>query len=98
MTLALSTKTTYPTLLEDFTTRNLVLDDIMELLEFVKQRVSELSSDAGGLLQVDTQLPSSLQAHSSKDVQEMIGNVMLVLDKLTNKRIQQLLLMLGSQR
>lgn len=70
----------------------------MELLEFVKQRVSELSSDAGGLLQVDTQLPLSLQAHSSKDVQEMIGNVMLVLDKLTNKRIQQLLLMLGSQR
>ena len=42
----------YLTLLEDMTVRNMVLDDLMELQEFLQQRVNELSSDTGSLLLV----------------------------------------------
>lgn len=99
------------TLLEDIDTRNLLMDQLSELFEFIKQRMTELSSTADTsnttttatnssvgslLLQVD--LPSSVQAYSSDDVMAMLSNVRLVIDKMTSKRTQQLLLMLGSQR
>ena len=69
----------------------------MELLEFTKQRVNECtSSDTGGILQVD--LPALVQAYSSEDIQDMVDKINVVINKLTNKKTQQLLLMLGSQR
>ena len=88
----------YPTILEDFNTRNMLLDDLMELFEFTKQRISETVGRGGGgwVLQVD--LPSSVQGYSSQDIEEMSCNVSSVIDALTNKKSQQLLLMLGSQR
>ena len=76
----------------------MLLDDLMELFEFTKQRISETVGRGGGgwVLQVD--LPSSVQGYSSQDIEEMSCNVSSVIDALTNKKSQQLLLMLGSQR
>lgn len=91
-----STVSRNPTVLEDFLTRNVLLDDIMELSEFTKQMINELSAEAGSILQID--LPTAVQAYSSQDIQEMFDNVTIVIEKLTNKKCQQLLLMLGSQR
>ncbi|XP_019849688.1 PREDICTED: CDK5 regulatory subunit-associated protein 3-like [Amphimedon queenslandica] len=98
---SLGTVSQYPTVLEDFNTRNMLLDDLMELFEFTKQRINETvgRGEGGGgggfVLQVD--LPSSVQGYSSKDIEEMSCNVSSVIDSLTNKKSQQLLLMLGSQ-
>lgn len=91
----------YPTILEDFNTRNMLLDDLMELSEFTKQRIIDMNPNetgGGGGLVLQVDLPSSVQGYSSQDMQDMLCNVSAVIDKLTNKKSQQLLLMLGSQR
>lgn len=93
--------TQYPTILEDFNTRNMLLDDLMELSEFTKQRIIDMNPNetgGGGGLVLQVDLPSSVQGYSSQDMQDMLCNVSAVIDKLTNKKSQQLLLMLGSQR
>ena len=91
-------KSQYPTILEDFQCRNALMNDIMEVYEFLRQRNVELTSAESGILQVSTQLPETLQVHSSEDLVSMISAVSLVIEKMTNKRTQQLLLMLDSQR
>ena len=91
----------YPTILEDFNTRNMLLDDLMELSEFTKQRIIDMNPNetgGGGGLVLQVDLPSSVQGYSSQDMQDILCNVSAVIDKLTNKKSQQLLLMLGSQR
>ena len=102
--LIVGTVSQYPTILEDFNTRNMLLDDLMELFEFTKQRINETigrgegGGGGGGGLVLQVDLPSSVQGYSSKDIEEMSCNVSSVIDTLTNKKSQQLLLMLGSQR
>jgi hypothetical protein len=82
--------------LEDYKTRNALLDDLMELLEFVKQRVADSSSEGGNVLAVE--LPSEVQGYSSDEVNGMVEMVSRVVDKMIDSRTQKLLLMLGSQR
>ena len=91
-------KSSFPTILEDFESRNEILNDIMELLEFLKQREVELTSEGSGVLQVSTHLAETLQVHSGDDLVKMIDGVKKVMEKLTDKRTQHLLLILDSER
>ena len=78
----------------------MLMDDLIELEEFLKQRIVELSSDTmtSGYLLVDTSLPDTIQVQSCDDVTVMVENVTKVMQILTTKRMQHLLLILGSQR
>lgn len=98
--LELPNKSKYPTILEDFEYRNKLLNDVMELQEFLKQRNLESMSeeDDPGLLMISGSLPEALQAYSSADVSAMIVSTQLVIDKMTEKKLQHVLLLLDSPR
>ena len=77
------------------------MNDVMEVYEFLNQRDIELTSDesgGGASLMVTTQLPAVLQVNSSDDLVAMVTNVKAVIDKMTDKRLQHLLLIVDSQR
>lgn len=96
----LSNKSKFSTVLEDFDCRNKLLNDVMELQEFLKQRNLETASEGGdpGLLMISGSLPEALQAYSSEEVSVMIANTQLVVDKMTEKKLQHILLILDSPR
>ncbi len=75
------------------------MNDIMEVYEFLNQRDIELTSkESAGMLMTSTQLPEILQVNSSKDLVAMIASISLVIEKMADKKMQHLLLMVDSQR
>ena len=92
-------KSQYPTILEDFDYRNRLMNDIMEVYEFLKQRDIELTAEEStGMLMISTQLPEILQVNSSEDLVTMMTSMRSVIEKMTDKKMQHLLLIVDSQR
>ncbi|KAL5508879.1 hypothetical protein EMCRGX_G004141 [Ephydatia muelleri] len=87
-------------LLESPQTRNLLLNDLMELKEFLSQRMAELTSNINTVLGVE-QFNDDVTLHgvqSGAKLQEMLDNVTKVMNMLTNARVQHLFLIKGSPR
>ncbi|XP_001634485.2 CDK5 regulatory subunit-associated protein 3 [Nematostella vectensis] len=87
------------TLLEDTQTRNMFIDELMELQGFLSQRLSELRKDSDVVS--DTQLQSAprlIQMQTKKTVEKMLCRVEDVLEQLTNMRVQNLCLLKSSPR
>lgn len=86
-------------LLESPHTRNLLLNDMMELKEFLSQRLSELTSNNPTILGVEQF--DDVGRHGVQSVtklQEMLDHVTKVMNMLTNARVQHLFLIKGSPR
>ncbi|EDO42422.1 predicted protein [Nematostella vectensis] len=87
------------TLLEDTQTRNMFIDELMELQGFLSQRLSELRKDSDVVS--DTQFQSAprlIQMQTKKTVEKMLCRVEDVLEQLTNMRVQNLCLLKSSPR
>ncbi|XP_064397823.1 CDK5 regulatory subunit-associated protein 3-like [Halichondria panicea] len=78
--------------------RTLFINDILELREFLSQRLHELSHETTTMLGQFGSESNVLERQSKEGVAEMLGHVTKVLDHLTSQRIEHLFLIKGSQR
>lgn len=86
------------TVLDNPLTRNVFLDDLLELEAFLKQRVSELQVEGSVLTSSQFQnAPHSVQL-DKQTVQAMLGPVAEVKGQLTSTQIQHLMLIRDSPR
>lgn len=86
------------TLLDNPKTRNLFLDDLVELEAFLTQRLAELSGEGSVISSSQFQsAPASIQI-DSKQVETMVKQVKDIIGQLTSVQIQHLMLIRDSPR
>lgn len=85
------------TLLSNTSTRNLFVDDVMELKEFLSWRIRELSKDSDSDV-LFGQFSEGLRPHGLESITPELACVASVLDLLTSARTQHLLFMKSSAR
>lgn len=84
-------------ILDNPETRNIFVDDLLELQSFLTQRLHELRHRSSGESSHMTSAPSDLH-RSEGDVEVMLCNVKKILDQLTTHQMQHLLLIRDSPR
>ncbi|CAH1774392.1 unnamed protein product [Owenia fusiformis] len=86
------------TVFENTTTRNMFIDELLELEAFLTMRLCEMRSEADVLSSSQFQsAPQSLQVDVT-EVENMLGSVCGILGRLTTHRIEQLYLIKSSPR
>ncbi|GMH28366.1 hypothetical protein Nepgr_030209 [Nepenthes gracilis] len=80
--------------------RNKLLDDLFELKAFLNQRLMELTNQETLSLQHQVQAvaPLVLQQYSSDAIQKMLSDVSVAIFSLTNRKTQDLIMILNSRR
>lgn len=85
--------------LEHTPTRNVFIDELMELQAFLQQRLSEMREDADMITIHEFQTaPSILQMQTVGTLKSMLGNVTSVLTDLTSVKMRNLYLIKSSPR
>ncbi|XP_066931488.1 CDK5 regulatory subunit-associated protein 3-like [Clytia hemisphaerica] len=85
--------------LENTTTRNVFIDELLELQSFLEQRLSEMRLNADMITVYEFQsAPALLQIQTIETLQSMLGNVTSVLQSLTSVKMQNLYLIKSSPR
>ncbi|KAJ7987573.1 hypothetical protein DPEC_G00327880 [Dallia pectoralis] len=86
-------------LLETPQTRCQFIDELMELEVFLTQRQTEMGEEGDVVAMSQFQLaPSVIQGQTRQQIQEMMAQVRHLLDRLTNRRMQHLFMILASPR
>lgn len=86
------------TLLDNPSTRNLILDELSELKAFLMQRLQEMQSEGDFLSSNLQTAPLSLQLQTKESIVVMLSTVNQMLSSLTNVKMQNLQLVRSSPR
>jgi len=87
------------TVLELTRTRNVFIDELLELQSFLKQRIFELRSEPDIITVNQFQsAPNIIQSHSKESLENMLRIVSDIMDNLSSRQMKNLYLIKSSQR